>query len=92
MNQRTPIRLKGIVIAAAWRPDGTVDAVDIAGCDEKRYRVADSPIGRRLLKCSRARVFISGAIDRTTEPWTLYVDRFRFDDVDAELDGSVAEC
>ena len=91
MKPRVPIHLKGIVIAADWQPDGKIQAVDIAGCDEKRYRVADSPVGRQLLEYPRARVLVSGTIDRTTDPATLFVDRFRLDDVDAGLDGGVQD-
>ena len=91
MKNRIPIRLKGIVIAADWGSNGKVQAVDIAGCDEKRYRVADSPVGRQLLEHPRTRVFLSGTIDWTTEPATVYVDRFRTDDPDGDLDNGVED-
>ena len=90
MKNRIPIRLKGIVIAADWGSNGKVQAVDIAGCDEKRYRVADNPLGRQMLEYPRARVSLTGTIDRTTDPATLFVDWFRLDDgVDEGFDDGV---
>ena len=56
MDERPSIDLKGIVIAAEWAPDGDVTAVDIAGYDEKRYRIADDSRGRQLRRLVKRKV------------------------------------
>ena len=75
------IEVKGIIIAAQWGADGAVTAVDIAGFDEKRYRVVNDRIGRQLHKRVKHSVRVSGRTftdDRHTmlsvEPYTLDAD------------------
>jgi hypothetical protein len=79
MQQRTPIRLKGIVIAAAWEKNGEISAVDIAGYDEKRYRVVDDLMGRRLRQFIHKKLIVDGVVDSTTNGEIIYVERFHFD-------------
>lgn len=79
MKKQTRIHLKGIVIPAAWDKKGAISALEIAGYDEKRYRVADDLIGRRLNQCIHERVEVDGVIETTTDPATIYVKGFHFD-------------
>lgn len=79
MGKQRPIRLTGIVIAAAWKKNGDIAAVDIAGYDEKRYRVADDPTGRRLRQLVRERLVIDGLIEQTAGQAIIHVKRFHCD-------------
>jgi hypothetical protein len=77
MHKPTPIKLKGIVIAAAWNKNGDVSAVDIAGYDEKRYRVADDFLGRQLRRFVKERLIIDGIVETTANRLTIHVKKFR---------------
>jgi hypothetical protein len=79
MKKQTPIRLKGIVIPAAWDNKGDISALEIAGYDEKKYRVADDLIGRRLRQCIHERIVVEGVIEKTADRATIYVKGFHFD-------------
>ncbi len=79
MGKQRPIRLKGIVIAAAWKKNGDIAAVDLAGYDEERYRVADNSTGRRLRQLVQERLVVDGVIEKTAGQAIIHVKRFHFD-------------
>ena len=79
MNKRVSIDLKGIVIAAAWGPTGEVSAVDIAGYDEKRYRIADDPIGRKLFQYVKKAVAVRGKLASEHQQNIVYVEEIWYD-------------
>ncbi|WP_319524501.1 hypothetical protein [uncultured Desulfosarcina sp.] len=74
------VTLKGIVVAAGWDLNGAVSAVDIAGYDEKRYRVADELMGPQLLKLVKERIIAQGTVASKNQRNVIYVHRFRLDD------------
>lgn len=76
------IDLKGIVIAAGWGPDGEVSSVDIAGYDEKRYRVADNPAGRQMFQLIKKAVAIQGRLAIENQQNVIYIEYFRHDDAE----------
>jgi hypothetical protein len=79
MKKLTPIHLKGIVIAATWENNGAVSAVDIAGYDEKRYRVADNLVGQQLKQLVKERLVIDGIVEMTANRTILHVKSFQRD-------------
>ena len=76
---RNPISIRGLIIAAAWTQKGEVAAVDIAGYDEKRYRVADNHMGRQLRMHTKKKVTVEGVLDTENCNKVLYVERFCID-------------
>ncbi|BBO91370.1 hypothetical protein [Desulfosarcina ovata] len=80
MQKLIPIQMKGIVIAAAWGEHGDITAVDIAGYDEKRYRVADDLVGRQLKQLIKERLIVDGMIEKTGNRNILHVKAFQRDD------------
>ena len=86
MEKQTPITLKGIVIAAEWGKNGEVSAVEIAGYDERRYRVVDDLMGIRLRQIVHEKVIVDGTIEKRTNGIIIYVKGFRFD-----LSGSISD-
>ena len=74
------VTLKGIVVAAGWKTNGAVSAVDIAGYDEKRYRVADELMGPRLLNLVKEKIIAQGTVASENRQNIIYVHRFRLDD------------
>ncbi|BBO75590.1 hypothetical protein DSCW_30070 [Desulfosarcina widdelii] len=79
------VTLKGIVVAADWETNGKVSAVDIAGYDEKRYRVADELMGPRLLNLVKERIIAQGTVVSENQRNVIYVHRFRLDDKETVL-------
>lgn len=82
MGIRVPISIRGLIIAAEWTQKGHVAAVEIAGYDEKRYRVVDDRIGRQLRRHIKKIVTVDGVLDTENGNQVLYVERFRIDDPD----------
>ena len=82
MGIRVPISIRGLIIAAAWTQKGEVAAVDIAGYDEKRYRVVDDRIGKQLRTYIKKKVVVHGVLDTENGNKVLYVERFRIDNPD----------
>ncbi|BBO84916.1 hypothetical protein DSCO28_54820 [Desulfosarcina ovata subsp. sediminis] len=80
MQKLIPVQMKGIVIAAAWGENGDITAVDIAGYDEKRYRVADDLVGRQLKQWIKERLIVDGMIEKTGNRTILHVKAFQRDD------------
>lgn len=79
MEERRFIELKGIVIAAGWGPNGDVSAVDIAGYDEKRYRIANDPVGCQLFQFIRKAVVIRGKMGVDNRQHLIHVESFQPD-------------
>jgi hypothetical protein len=77
MGTRDPISIQGIVIAAAWTPNGDVTEVDIAGYDEKRYRVVGDHIGGQLRDHIKKRVVVDGVVKTIKGSLVITVKRFR---------------
>lgn len=77
MKKQITTTVEGIVIAAAWDENGDISALDIAGNDEKRYHIADDPIGRQLRHYVRKRLVVDGTIEVSFKGITIYVKRFR---------------
>ena len=74
--------IRGIVLAAEWEKNGLISAVDIAGYDEKTYRVVNDTIGNQLVACVKKRVAAEGTIMKRKGRLTLTVHRFRIDTAD----------
>ena len=79
MGIRIPISIQGLIIAAAWTQEGDVAAVDIAGYDEKRYRVFDDRLGKQLIEHIKKRVAVDGFLDTENGNQVFYVERFLVD-------------
>ena len=82
MDARALISLRGIVIAAEWGPDGEVTAVDIAGYDENRYRVAKASIERQLCQLSNEAVIVYGRLVIVNQQNVIFVDHYCLDAID----------
>ena len=79
MKKKIPISIGGVVIAAAWTPLGDVTEVDIAGYDERRYRVVDDHIGGQLRDYIKKRVVVEGVVNDRKDGLAITVKRFRVD-------------
>lgn len=79
MNKQAPVSIGGIVIAAAWAPNGDVTEIDIAGYDEKRYRVATNPVGCQLRDHVKKSVVVDGVVKPRKDGLEITVQRFRID-------------
>lgn len=79
MSDLNRIELRGLVVAAAWKANGEVAAVDIAGYDEKRYRVADDGMGKSLRAHLKMRVIIDGLAEQRGDAVVVHVVGFRID-------------
>lgn len=82
METSALVSIQGIVIAAAWKPNGDVAAVDIAGYDEKRYRVADDRIGGQLRAHIKKKVIVDGVVKTESGVHLIHVKQFRIDPMD----------
>lgn len=76
MKTQVPISISGIVIAAAWTPLGEVTEVDIAGFDEKRYRVINDQIGEQLRNHIKKTVIVDGVVKTKKGSLEIIVKRF----------------
>ena len=83
MGKRTAVTIQGIVIAATWNQVGEITAVDIAGYDEKRYRIADDHMGRQLRVLNKKRIVVDGFIEAENNKSVLHVPHFQIDTADA---------
>ena len=87
MNEFALIDLKGIVIAAEWGPDGDVSAVDLAGYDEKRYRIANDPRGHQLHRLVKQSVVIHGRLSSENKQNIIHVEHYSLDSEDSVTTG-----
>lgn len=79
MDKPNAITIQGIVIAAAWKPGGEIMAVDIAGFDEKRYRIANDDMGSQLRVLIKKRIVADGFIEMKNNQSVLHVRHFQID-------------
>jgi len=77
MRKQGPISIRGIVIAAAWTSRGDITEIDIAGYDEKRYRVVDDPIGGQLRDHIKKSIVVEGVVETKKGVLTITVKQFR---------------
>lgn len=76
MSKAKEVTIQGIVIPARWRRNGMVSAVDIAGYDEQRYRVAEDPVGKKLRLFMQKTVVVDGTVNIANHMKTICVHRF----------------
>jgi hypothetical protein len=74
--------VRGIIIAAGWESNGEISAVDIAGYDEKTYRVVNDEIGKRLRSFIKMRVAADGIVTTQMDMLTIQLHRFQIDTSD----------
>lgn len=84
MGKQTAVTIRGIVIAAAWKQNGEILAVDIAGYDEKRYRIADNHFGLQLRALIKQRIVVDGFIETKNNNSVIHIHHFHIDSSDAE--------
>jgi hypothetical protein len=82
MGKRIAITIRGIVIAAAWKQNGEISAVDIAGYDENRYRVANDHFGIQLQGLIKKRIVVDGFVETENNKSVLYIRHFQIDTSD----------
>lgn len=82
MEKRITINIRGILVAAAWKHNGEISAVDIAGYDEKRYRVADDHLGAQLLAMIKKRIVVDGILKSENNNSVIHIHHFHIDTSD----------
>lgn len=82
MGKRITINIRGIIIAAAWNQNGEISAVDIAGYDEKRYRIADDHLGAQLWAMIKKRIVVDGFLEIENNKSVIHIRHFRIDTSD----------
>lgn len=82
MDKQNLTTIQGIILAAGWEKNGAVSAVEIAGYDEKTYRVANDEIGKQLRACIKKRVTANGIVVPQKNRLTIQVRRFQIDTAD----------
>lgn len=68
--------VRGIIIASCWSKDGRVSAVDIAGFDEKRYRVVNDKTGRQLHALTMQQVTAEGSLAMRGDAMYIQISGF----------------
>jgi hypothetical protein len=82
MAKRHPTTIRGIVLPAGWEKNGVISAVDIAGYDEKTYRVVNDQIGNQLMTCVKKRIVADGIVMTHRGRLAIKVNHFRVDTVE----------
>lgn len=82
MDKQNLTTIQGIILAAGWEKNGAISAVDIAGYDEKTYRVVNDEIGSQLRACIKKRVTANGIVMPKKNKLTIQVRRFQIDTAD----------
>lgn len=85
MAKQNLTTIRGIILAAGWGEDGGISAVDIAGYDEKRYRVVSDAMGRKLKDHVRQQVVARGRVTTRENRLSIYVSHFQIEDFDSQL-------
>lgn len=85
MAKQNLTTIRGIVLASGWGEDGGISAVDIAGYDEKRYRVVSDAMGRKLKDHVRRQVVARGWVTTREHRLSIYVCHFQIEDSDSQL-------
>lgn len=71
--------VRGIILASGWGRNGGISAVDIAGYDEKTYRVVNDEMGKQLRSCVQKRVTADGIVVTQNNRLTIQVHAFQID-------------
>jgi len=79
MAEQRLTRIHGIVLAAGWKKNGAVTEVDLAGYDEKKYRVVNDAMGKRLRSHIQRRVVVDGLVSHSTDGLVIKVRHFVLD-------------
>ena len=84
MAKQKPTTIQGIILAAGWGKNGGISAVNIAGYDEKTYRVVNNAMGKKLLDHVRRQVVAHGRVAMRENRLCIYVSQFHTEDFDAQ--------
>jgi hypothetical protein len=84
MAKQEPTTIRGIVLAAGWEKNGRISTVDIAGYDERTYRVVNDAIGKKLLDHVKRQVVALGRVTMRENRLCLYVSHFQIEDFDSQ--------
>ena len=82
MEKWGTINIRGIVIASAWKQNGEISAVAIAGYDEIRYRIVDDHLGAQPRALIKKRIVIDGFIETENKNLVVHIRHFRIDTSD----------
>lgn len=82
MGKQNLTTIRGIILAADWKKNGGISEVDIAGYDEKTYRVVNDVMGKQLRSCIKKRVTVDGIITTHNNRLTIHVRHFQIDTSD----------
>ncbi|MGD8844211.1 MAG: hypothetical protein PVI54_01820 [Desulfobacteraceae bacterium] len=85
MAKQNLTTIRGIILAAAWGENGAISAVDIAGYDEKTYRVVNDKMGKQLRACVKKRVAADGIVMTQNNRLTIQVSRYHIDTADSKI-------
>lgn len=85
MAKQKPTTIRGIVLAAGWGKNGRISAVDIAGYDEKRYRVVNDAMGKKLLDHVRQQVVAHGRVTMRENRLSISMSHFQIEDLRTPL-------
>lgn len=67
-NRKNPIRLTGIVTAAAWSQDDRITAVKLSATDEREYMITD---GQRFIPLLQRTIQVSCLLDEKSASITI---------------------
>lgn len=84
MAKQKPTTIRGIILAAGWGKNGRISAVDIAGYDERTYRVLNDAMGKQLLDHVRQQVVAHGRVTRRQNRSCICVRHFQIEDFDSQ--------
>lgn len=82
MTKQNLTTIRGIILAAGWEQNGAISAVDIAGYDEKTYRVVNDALGEQLRPLIKKRVAAEGIVTLQAGMLTIRVQRYQLDAAD----------
>jgi hypothetical protein len=84
MAKQEPTTVRGIVLAAGWGKNGRISVVDIAGYDERTYRVVNDAMGKKLLEHVRRQVLAGGRVTLRNNRLCIHVSHFQTEDFDSQ--------
>lgn len=91
MAEQKPTTLRGIILAAGWGKNGRISAVDIAGYDERTYRVVNDAMGKKLLDHLRQQVVAHGRVTKRENRVCIYVSHFQIEDFNPQHSRAMEE-
>lgn len=83
MAEQNSTTIRGIILAAGWGKNGVISAVDIAGYDEKKYRVVNDAMGKKLQDHVKQPVVARGRVTKRGNRLSICVSRFQIEDFDS---------